>query len=113
MDTYEISVVILFMFGAVSFGWAKLWLHLCKGKMIRNLGMLLFSLGVVYIAARIVFLPVDDTYSYSNICAQGLWLLMFLQFFVPASVIAMIISVCKAITERGAGDRYGESRIGQ
>ncbi len=109
-ESYLLSIIIDGVFIVISFGWVKLWLHICgKGNaVIRNIVMIILSLGVVYIAAQIVFLPVDDTYSYSNICAQGLWMLMFLKFFVPASVIAMIISVCRAITERGAGDRYGE-----
>lgn len=112
-DTILLSTLLFLICGAVSLVWICLWLYICRRKALHILLMLLLSLGVVYIAARIVFLPVDETYSYSNICAQGLLLVMFLQFFIPACIIALIISVCRAITDHraalGNSEKHGET----
>ncbi|MBQ5311515.1 MAG: hypothetical protein ILP19_05690 [Oscillospiraceae bacterium] len=108
-DTYILAILLYVVCGAASLGWICLWLRICRGKALRIPLMLIASLGVVYIAARIVFLPVDETYSYSNICAQGLLLVVFLQFFAPACIIALIVSVCRAIADhRAAPDNSGK-----
>ena len=108
--SYMLGILIYIICIAASAGWVKLWLHICRNGsgLIRNLVMIVLSFGVTYIAAVIVFLPVDDTYSYSNICAQGLLLVMFLQFFAPACLIALILSVCRAIMKKRTGDWYAE-----
>lgn len=82
----------------VSVLWMALWVRTYKPLtvkrfLIRTLVFILLSLLVAYVAARIIFLPVDDTYSASNIGALGLLCLMFLGCFGLSCISAFGITL--------------------
>lgn len=92
--------IILALFAVVSI----LWLWLCvkkyswftvKGLLLHMLLFGVISVVIMWIAAQLVFLPVDSTYSASNVGALGLLIVMFFICMAVATLIAWGINISK------------------
>lgn len=98
METY----LTFAFFVAVSILWACLWVKTYKALTIKRfiihtIIFIFLSLLIAWLAMQLIFLPVDDTYSASNIGALGLLFFMFLACFGSACISAFGISLGKLI----------------
>ena len=92
--------IVFALFLAVSF----LWLWLCvktyswftiKGLLLHMTLFGILSVVVIWFVAQLVFLPVDSTYSASNIGALGILIVMLLICMAISTVIAWGINIEK------------------
>lgn len=100
---------IVALFAAFSLFWAWLWVKTykrltAKRFLLHTLLFVALSLLASWVAARIVFLPVDSTYSASNIGALGLLFIMFLVCFASGCIAAFGITLGKLLGKDKAGD---------
>jgi len=78
------EIYLLFaLFIVFSIFWSYLWVKTCKAPTVRRLIIhtiifVLLSLVVAYLTIHLIFLPVNDSYSASNIGAVGILYLIFL-----------------------------------
>ena len=99
METDFMEIYLLFaLFIAFSIFWSYLWVKTCKASTVRRLIIhtiifILLSLVVAYLTMRLIFLPVNDNYSASNIGAVGILYLMFLVCFGIACFLAVGITI--------------------
>ncbi|MBQ8434581.1 MAG: hypothetical protein IJX24_01000 [Oscillospiraceae bacterium] len=93
------EIYLLFaIFIAFSIFWSYLWVKTCKVSTVKRLIIhtiifILLSLVVAYLTMRLIFLPVNDNYSASNIGAVGILYLMFLVCFGIACFLAVGITI--------------------
>ena len=90
--------VYLFVFVAVSFLWAKLWINTCNYEktsrfVLHEIIFTVLSFGISFIALLIIFSPVDDTYSAANKGALGFVFIFWLVIFGSASFVALLQTV--------------------
>lgn len=94
MEIYFIEVI----FWIVSAGWAVLWGKTYKSQKIggfikHTVIFLLLSVLIAWIGLRLIFLPVNETYSYSNICALGLLCPIWLKIFGLGCLTAIVYTL--------------------
>ena len=95
------SVYVL-AYSAVSIGWAFLWVRTYKTLTVERLILhtLLFtalSLLIFQLVSYITFLPVDESYSASNIGALGFMILLFINIFAAACIVAFGLNLGKLL----------------
>jgi hypothetical protein len=52
------------------------------------------------LALHLIFLPVDETYSASNLGALGFLFLGFLGYYIPGCIIAFVATLGKLLTKK-------------
>ena len=97
------SVYVL-AYSAVSIGWAFLWVRTYKTLTAKRLILhtLLFtalSILIFLLVSYITFLPVDESYSASNIGALGFMILLFINFFGASCIVALAVNIGKLLNK--------------
>lgn len=102
------AVYIIFALNViVAFFW--LWLCVKKYRWFTVMGLLfhmmlfgVFSAVIMWIAVQLVFLPVDSTYSASNVGVLGLFIVMLFICMAAATIIAWGMNIAKLLEYRRA-----------
>lgn len=107
------SVYVL-AYSAVSIGWAFLWIRTYKTLTAKRLILhtLLFtalSILVFLLVSYITFIPVDESYSASNIGALGFMILLFINFFGASCIVAFAINIGKLLNKDDK-DKEGDDK---
>ncbi|MCM1226665.1 MAG: hypothetical protein NC320_04460 [Clostridium sp.] len=88
------GAVITVIVCVISYGWERLWVSTYKpnsvlGYVKHTLLFVIMSLFIIWLFIHIVFLPVDETYSASNIGALGIVVILYVPFWVFACIAAV------------------------
>ncbi len=101
------GIILMFMaiivFAAV-IGWAALWINTytpskISGYIIHTSIFTALSALITWFAAKVIFSPVDETYSASNVGALGLLFLMWAFVFSAACLIAIFQTLGRLLTK--------------
>ena len=111
------AVYIIFALNIiVAFIW--LWLFVKKYSWFTVKGLLahmmlfgILSVVIMWIAVQLVFLPVDPTYSASNIGTLGLFIVMLFICMAVATVIAWGMNIAKLIEYKYAQKKDEDSVV--
>lgn len=99
------EIVQLFVFGVISLVWAALWVFTyrtltLKRFIVHTAVFVILSAVVAWLVLQFTFMPIDSTYSASNIGALGFLYMSFLIFFISACLIAFGITLGKLIGKK-------------
>lgn len=103
-----IITIIVFM---ISYGWYKLWVSTYKPKNVlgyvkHTLLFVIISLFVIWLFINIIFLPVDETYSASNVGALGIIVILYVPFWILACIAAAFHTLSILIKRKNKEDRF-------
>ena len=94
------SILLLIIALIGSAGWLKLWISSytpsnVRGYIAHTLIFIVLSLIIAGLVLLIIFAPVDDTYSASNVGALGMLFLGFLELFGCFCLVAVAFNFGK------------------
>lgn len=103
------SIYVL-LYSGISAGWAFLWVHTFKTHTVKRLVLhtivfVILSLFVALLVCRITFIPVDESYSRTNINALGLMAVIFLCIFAVACITAFYRCLVKIMKRDDSADK--------
>lgn len=117
-----VEFLYMFIMAALSLGWALLWIYTYRsakisGYVIHTVIFSALSAAITWLMLKVIFAPVDDTYSASNKGALGLVFILWMIVFGSACLIAVFATLGKLInnrTENEADNRENhDTDIGQ
>lgn len=95
----------MFIMAVLSLGWALLWICTYRsakisGYVIHTAIFTALSAAITWLMLKVIFSPVDDTYSASNIGALGFVFILWMIIFGSACLIAVFATLGKLINYR-------------
>lgn len=106
-------IIELIIAAVLSVVWFLLWTKTylpydIKGLIKHSVIFILLSVGILFIMAKAVFAPVDDSYSYSNKSVLGLLFILMAIVFFLASLFALAVTIGEYINK---DDDYNQKQI--
>ena len=103
------SIYVL-LYSGISVGWAFLWVRTFKTPTVKRLVLhtivfVILSLLVALLVCRITFIPVDESYSQTNINALGLMAVIFICIFAAACITAFYRCLVKILSRDDSADK--------
>lgn len=103
------SIYVL-LYSGISVGWAFLWVRTFKTPTVRRFVLhtivfVILSLFLALLVSRITFLPVDESYSQTNINALGLMAVIFICIFAAACITAFYRCLVKILKRDDSADK--------